>query len=306
MSLILLASAATLLVKGNDNTRGYESVAYLEYLGKNKQWDRILQTVSQQESINNEYKRKYVLLALVNTGRLPEYAFSYGLSDSDDFLFDNIQEPFCLGFNVLFYSSLGMYNPAIYNAYQKSVQSTPGMSFDVLRFLADTYLSLGDHAMAKKYLDILSHSTCHGKWVEARLSRLEQLEGNTPEYSIGGPLFPMESFLPDISSMYDRYPADRRFADLLLCGVLAEKDGMAFYNIFQVVSKYIYPDGKGIPDLYQEALLLAASQNPEILNGYKIDEEVWKRFADFTSLMQKGQTAQAKRKYSETYWAYIY
>ena len=306
MSLILLASAATLLVKGNDNTRGYESVAYLEYLGKNKQWDKILQTVSRQESINNEYKRKYVLLALVNTGRLPEYAFSYGLSDSDDFLFDNIQEPFCLGFNVLFYNSLGMYNPAIYNAYQKSVQSTPGMSFDVLRFLADTYLSLGDHAMAKKYLDILSHSTCHGKWVEARLPRLEQLKGNTPEYSIGGPLFPMESFLPDISSMYDRYPADRRFADLLLCGVLAEKDGMAFYNIFQVVSKYIYPEGKGIPGLYQEALLLAASQNPEILNGYKIDEEVWKRFADFTSLMQKGQTAQAKRKYSETYWAYIY
>lgn len=306
LSLILLTSAATLLVRGNDNTKGYENVAYLEYLAKHKDWDTILQTVSRQESVNNEYKRKYVLLALVNTGRLPDYAFGYGLSSSDDFLFTDIQEPFCLGFNVLFYSSLGMYNPAIYNAYQKSVQSTPGMSFDTMRFLADTYLGLGDYTMAKKYIDILSHSTCHGKWVEARLPKLQQIKGKEPVYPLGGPLFSMESFLPDISSMYDRYPMDRRFADLLLCGVLAEKDGKAFYNIFQVVSRYLYPDGSGIPALYQEALLLAASQNPEILNHYKIDEAVWKRFADFTSMMQKGQTAQAKRKYPESYWAYIY
>lgn len=306
LSLILLASASTILVKGNDNTRGYENVAYLEYLAKHQKWDVILQTVSRQESISNEYMRKYVLLALVNTGQLPDYAFSYGLSSSEDFLFSDIQEPFCLGFNVLFYHSLGMYNPAIYNTYQKSVQSTPGMSFDAMRFLADTYLGLGDYQLAKKYIDILSHSTCHGKWVEARLPKLEQLKGKDPVYPQGGPLFSMESFLPDISSMYDRYPKDRRFADLLLCGVLAQKDGKAFYNIFNVVSKHIYPSGSGIPHLYQEALLLAASQNPEILNHYKIDEAVWKRFTDFTSMMQKGQTAQAKRKYPESYWAYIY
>lgn len=306
LSLILLTSASALLVRGNDNTKGYENVAYLEYLGKHQKWDRILQKVSRQESISNEYMRKYVLLALVNTGQLPEYAFSYGLSSSEDFIFSDIQEPFCLGFNVLFYNSLGMYNPAIYNTYQKSVQSTPGMSFDAMRYLADTYLGLGDYVMAKKYIDILSHSTCHGKWVEARLPKLEQLKGKEPVYPLGGPLFWMESFLPDISSMYDRYPMDGRFADLLLCGVLAEKDGKAFYNIFQVVSRYLYPDGGGIPELYQEALLLAASQNPEILNHYKIDDSVWKRFADFTAMMQKGQTAQAKRKYSESYWAYIY
>ena len=116
----------------------------------------------------------------------------------------------------------------------------------------------------------------------------------------------MDSFLADISSMYDRYPYDGRFADLLLCGVLSEKDGTAFYRIFEVVSRYLYPDGKGGPDLYQEALLLVASKHPEILNRHKIDESVWKRFADFTELMQQGKTAQAKRKYSGTYWAYVY
>ena len=55
------------------------------------------------------------------------------------------------------------------------------------------------------------------------------------------------------------------------------------------------PDGKGIPDLYQEALLLTASRYPSILDRYAIDESVWKDFADFTQMMQQGMmgTAQA-------------
>lgn len=306
ISLVLVFTSAGLLIKGNDLTRGYEEVARLEYFGEHEEWGRILETVSQHDAVNNEYQRKYVLLALLNEGKLTDYAFSYGLSDSDDFLFHNIQEPFCLGFNVLFYNSLGMYNPAIYNTYQEAVQSTPGMSFDTVRYLADVYLELGDHALASKYLDLLNHSTCHRRWVKERLPILDSLKGKEASYPQSGPLFSLESFLPDISSMSDRYPYDRRYADLLLCGVLAEKDGSTFYNIFKVISRTQYPDGQHIPRLYQEALLLVASQNPEVLNRYKIDDEVWKRFADFTELMQKGKTSQAKRKYAGSYWAYVY
>ncbi|MBR2063567.1 MAG: hypothetical protein IJ971_02600 [Bacteroidales bacterium] len=306
VSLLIVSVSAGFLIKGTDMTRGYEEVARLEYFGEHEEWGRILETVSKQDAVNNEYQRKYVLLALLNEGKLADYAFSYGLSDSEDFLFYNIQEPFCLGFNVLFYNSLDMYNPAIYNTYQEAVQSIPGLSFDTVRYLADVYLKLGDHALASKYLDLLSHSTCHRRWVKERLTLLESLKGKDATYPQSGPLFSLESFLPDISSMSDRYPYDRRYADLLLCGVLAEKDGSTFYNIFKVISRTQYPDGQQIPRLYQEALLLVASQNPEVLNRYKIDDEVWKRFADFTELMQKGQTSQAKRKYAGSYWAYVY
>ena len=88
--------------------------------------------------------------------------------------------------------------------------------------------------------------------------------------------------------------------------MLAEKDGNTFYNIFNLVAKSLYSDAAQIPVLYQEALLLIASKEPEILNVYKIDEEVWKRFSDFTNLMSSGKTSQAKRKYAGTYWAYVY
>lgn len=306
LSFSLLLGSSVILVKGNDLTRGYEEVARLEYLGQNEKWDEILQTVSLQEAQINEYQRRYALLALLNTGRLADYAFAYGLSGPDDFIFNNVQEPFCLGFNILFYKSIGMSNPAIYHTYQRSVQSTPGISFNTLRFLADSYLETGDYTLAKKYIDILSHSTCHRRWVKERLLRLEQLKDSFQSNSQTASKFYLDSFLADISSMYDRHPYDNRFADLLLCGVLSQKDGAAFYGIFEVVSRHIYPDGKGIPALYQEALLLLASKHPEILNRHKIDEAVWKRFADFTELMRQGKTSQAKRKYSGTYWAYIY
>ncbi len=306
MSVVFLLSSSALLVKGNDLTRGYEEVARLEYLGENQRWEEILRTVSVQESQVNEYQRRYALLALLNTGKLADHAFAYGLSGADDFLFNDVQEPFCLGFNILFYKSLGMANPAIYQTYQRAVQSAPGISFNTVRFLADCYLETGDYTLARKYLDLLSHSTCHRGWVKSRLPKLQKLAGRSPSYSQTGSKFYLDSFLADISSMYDRYPHDRRFADLLLCGVLAQKDGTAFYRIYEVVSKYLYPDGKGVPDLYQEALLLVASKHPEILARHKIDESVWKRFADFTELMQQGKSAQAKRKYSGTYWAYVY
>jgi hypothetical protein len=106
--------------------------------------------------------------------------------------------------------------------------------------------------------------------------------------------------------MYDRYPKDAKYADYLLCAVLANKDAGTFFKIFNVVAPRIYTEGQRIPRIYQEALLLIASKEPVVLKVYKIDDDVWKRFTDFTELMSQGKTAQAKRKYADSYWAYVY
>ena len=106
--------------------------------------------------------------------------------------------------------------------------------------------------------------------------------------------------------MVDRHKGDPKYADILMCGVLADKDGDKFLQVFHNVAPSLYADGRRIPDLYQEALLLIASKEPEVLQMYRIDEEVWSRFADFTDLMRNGKVAQAKRKYAGSYWTYIY
>lgn len=308
-SLILVAaiiSAITIFHIDGPLSSRHETVARLEHYAENQQWDKILETVSRQESVRNEYLRKYVMLALSETGRLPEYALSYGLANSDDFVFQNIQEPFCLNFNVMFYKQLGFYNYAIYQIYQQAVQSAPGMSFDSIRQLIDIYLELKDYNLAKKYMDILSHSTCHGKWLEERAAKLESIRFEEPQYHDDNPKYTLISFLPDISAMVDRYPYDHKYADYLLCGVLSQKDGNTFYSVFQIIAQTLYPDGDDIPKLYQEALLLIASHEPEVLQKYKISKEIWDRFVDFTDLMRAGKTTQAKRKYSDTYWAHVY
>lgn len=305
VALSLICSTGVVMTDG-PLTHYHEEIAHLEYLGEQGQWNRILENVSVQDALNNEYKRKYALLALSETGQLTEHAFRYGLASSDDFLFHDVQEPYCLGFNELFYRSLGMNNPAIYSVYQQAVQSLPGLSFDTVRCLADIYLEQKDYVMAKKYIDILDHSTCHGKWVKAHRAGLEAIKGAVPEYRMGGKQFIMQSFLPDMSAMVDLYPHERKYADFLLCGILAEKDGKTFLNVLNVIASTLYPDGRNLPALYQEALLLNASQDSSVLQRYSIDEAVWKRFADFTELMRQGRTAQAKRKYAGTYWAYVY
>ena len=304
--LVIAGASVGVLARYGSVGRYYEKVAHLQHLGQNGQWEEILGEVSVQESLQNEYMRKYALLALAQTGKLTDYAFRYGLSSSDDFYFSTVQESFCLSFNVLFYRSLGMNNPAVYHAYQEAIQSVPGLSFNVMRTLADIYLEQKEYDLAKKYIDILDHTTCHGKWVKERLPKLEAIKDAEPEYRMEGEKFIMEAFLPDISSMYDRYPKDIKYADYLMCAALAQKDAKLFFQIFNVIAPRIYKPGESIPRLYQEALLLIASRDPNILKYYKIDTSVWERFNDFTELMSKGKTAQAKRKYAESYWAYVY
>jgi hypothetical protein len=287
-------------------SRQHEAIARLEYHGERQEWGEIIKEVTPKEALQNEYKRKYVLLALSQTGQLADHAFRYGLTSEDDFFFKAADGPLSLNFNVLFYRSLEMDNAAVYYAYQHGQQSLPGISYKFLRTLADIYIENKDYALASKYVDILSHTCCHGDWVEERLPKLEAIRNSEPEYHIEGEPFTLDTFLTDMSALVTRYPYNKKFADYLLCSVLAQKDGNTFMSAFSIIAQTLYPEGKGIPRLYQEALLLVASHEPAILEKYHIDEKVWSDFNDFTAQMQSGKTNIAKRKYAGSYWAYIY
>lgn len=303
VSLLAAGLSVYVLLDNRKLDRHHEEVAYLEYLGENRQWDEILKTVSRQDALKNEFCRKYVLLALSETGRLADYAFSYGLSGSSDFMFKN-DFLFCKSYNVLFYKALGLANPAVYNAYQYSLQPASGVCFDSIRYLADLYLDMRDYPLAAKYLAVLEHSTCHRKWVEERLPRLEQIRGAEPLYAKQPMKVILESFMTDMASLVGRYPENRKYVDYLLCAQLSDKNAEAFLNTFSRLHDMHFSGG--IPHIYQEALVLIASQNPDILKRFRIDEAVWARFEGFTEMMRQGRTAQAKKEYSDTYWAFVY
>ena len=290
----------------HSSNKVHEEYAKLEYLGENHRWKDILETVSPNEAKANELKRAYVLLALSESGLLADYAFRYGLNSSEDFIFSGKIEPICLNYNALFFQCQKMHNAVIHQAYQQGVQSVTGVSFSTLRRLADTYIALKDYDLARKYVDILSHSTCHGKWVKSRLPLLEEIRNAEPEYIYDEFKAAISNFSHTISSMVDRHRDDRRYADLLLCSLLADKEGEQFKQIFQYVAETQYRPGTPIPRLYEEALILIAMVDPYVLDGFNISEDTRNRFTDYVNMMNSGKGSQALRKHADTYWAYSY
>lgn len=304
--MLLLVANPVYVVTSDPRNRQYEDMARLEYYGERGQWDRILKTVQPKDARADEFKRHYALLALSEKGLLADYGFVYGLQSQNDFVFYDRIDPMCLNFNALFYQCLDMHNAVIHQAYQQGVQSVTGVSFASLRRLADTYLELKDYELAKKYLDILSHSTCHKKWVRTRLPELEAIRNVQPAYETDPYKAAIANFSHTISSMVDRNRDNRKYADLLLCSLLASQEGAQFKDIFRYIAQIQYPEGTSVPRLYEEALLLSSTVDPTALQGLTISQETRKRFADFVALMNSGKGNQALRKYADSYWAYTY
>ena len=306
MTSVVLAFSVFILVFMDPRNREHEELARLEYLGENRQWMEILQRVSVQDAAADAMKRHYALLALSETGNLKEYAFRYGLKGSDGFLFYENIDPMSLNYNALFYQCLDMHNAVIHQAYQLGVQSVPGIGAASLRRLTETYLELKDYELAKKYLEILSHTTCHRKWVKDRLPQLEAIRDAVPEYGVDEHKSVIADFAHTLSSMVDRHPDNPKYSDLLLCALLADEEGDKFKNIFRYIARWQYPDGRNIPRLYEEALVLIYSVDPSVLDGITISDDTWNDFADYMQMMNSGRGTQALRKYADTYWAYSY
>lgn len=307
MVILVSVSVSVFFLVGMDpRNKEHEQIAQLEQLAEKGEWKEILDIVSVADARKNEFKRRYALLALSETGLLADHAFRYGLSGSDGFLFYDSVNPLCLSFNAIFYQSLDMHNATIHQTYQQGVQSVPGVGFSSLRRLADTYIKLRDYTLAKKYIDILSHSTCHKSWVNERLQKLEAIRNMEPAYEHDPFKAAIADFPHTISSMVDRNPENRQYADLLLCSLLAAEEGDKFKNLFRYVAQWQYPEGTPIPCLYEEALILISMVDPLAVQGFTISEDTAMRFEDYVSLMNSGRGNQALKKYADTYWAYSY
>ena len=286
--------------------KAHEEYARLEYLGENHRWEEILKTVSPKDAASDELKRAYALLALSESGLLTEWAFRYGLDGQNNFVFTDRIDPLYLNYNALFYQCNEMHNAVIQQSYQQGIQSVTGVSFSTVRRLADTYLALKDYDLAKKYIDILSHSSCHGKWVKERLPELEAIKSADPAYEYDADKSNIADFVHTMSSMVDMNRENRKYADLLLCALLSDEEGEKFMSLIRNVAEYQYPSGAGLPRLYEEALVLIAMTDPQVLDGFTVSEDTYNRFYDYVGMMNAGRGTQALRKHAETYWAYSY
>ena len=281
-------------------------MAQLDHLVGEQEWQEILKTVTPQDAFVNDHMRRCALLALIQTDQLADKAFMYGLRGMNDYCYHKPEMAMLRNFNMRFYNNIGMYSPAVYYSYQQSTLFLLGMSFDAARSLADIYLKVKDYTLAKKYLEILDNSTFHGRWVKDRLPELEAIKDASPEYIENPSKEVFGNFKYDLPLMMRRHPEDSRYLHIYLCGLLADKQGGKFYEVFCETLAAEYAEGKKMPKAYQEAVLMALSSKPEELRRHNIDTEMKENFMDFVKLVSSGKETTAKRKYAGSYWVYLY
>ena len=93
---------------------------------------------------------------------------------------------------------------------------------------------------------------------------------------------------------------------MFLCSLLADEEGDKFLNMIRYVASVQYPDGRNLPRLYEEALILITMVDPQAISGFVISDDTVQRFSDYVNMMNAGRGTQALRKHADTYWAYSY
>ena len=303
--MLLLVSVYQLGYKEKSN-KIHAFYCQLECLAEDRQWDEILELIPPGVAQESFIARRFALLALIEKGRLNKEMFLYGVTSAEDFIFKDHDEPLCRHFNSLFFRSMNMPNEVVRQSFQQQILSTFGTSFNVLRRLAVTNLEIKNYPLAKKYLDILSHSTVMKSWAEERRPQLEAIKNAKPDYEQRLDQFYSADLLVAMVAMADRYPKERKYADVLLCALLANKDGNQFYPAFKVIAERQYAHGEPIPAYYEQALMLVAASEPEVMQLYKISQQTQDAFQNVMKLLNSGQKSQLPNLLPNSFWAYFF
>lgn len=266
-------------------------------------WERIEKEMPPERIGQNLHALNIVLLALNETGQLPEKLFHYPISASDNFYFERNTNPACCRFNSLLYDCLGVDNEAIHQIFQASIQSDNGMTFHGLRMLTDWNLKSRNFPLAEKYMEILRHTTCHGNWLKSREALLASLKNSRENKKEPTPFFiGAHPFLSDMARLADQDPENEKAAHYLLCGLLVGKDLEKFRQVFAVC----YPNirKETLPRHYEEALVMLSDSYPDILTKYPIRKERIKEYKDFSKQQGSLSELSLRNTYGNTFWYY--
>ena len=303
LSILLLGGGLYSLTTKKEY-RVLEESTRLDRMAERKNWDGLLQSISPEDARVDAAKQRWVLLALSEKGLLTERLFEYGVTDPACFFYEQKDNPFCRDFNSLFFAALGFHNEVIHHSFQSGIQASRGMNFRTMRTVTDAWLRMGNKQMAEKYLEILRHTSFHGKWVQSRMRVLESMPQGNDSVRVQNeqPFFiGAHPFLSDMARVVDRYPENKKAIDYLLCGLLISKD----LNKFNFLIDRLYKANSTLPKSYKEAVLMLASQRPEILQRYPVSQQEVQEYQNFMGLL-KERSNLLELKYGNTFWFYYF
>lgn len=160
------AIALTVILVCNDKTVALnEKVATIEQSAFAGNWKKVIETATPEFTADYPEMLPYALLALNCTGNLRTSAMEYPIESQDDLEGNGFYSYHGYMSGVLLYNALGCRNESIHRLFQAATYLPHGSSFLTLRTLTAHFYELGDYTLARKYCDILSRSTAHGRYV---------------------------------------------------------------------------------------------------------------------------------------------
>lgn len=284
----------------NKDLKSHERDYKMEFLASTGHWSDLLDLIGDHDD-NKMKDLCYVTLALSNMNMLGNRIFNYPVNSEEFFLFQGDASLHGTFFNQLFFQHIGIYNQAIHQAFQEATKSKYGMNFRVIMNLIKFNIAEGNADMANKYMEILSHASCYGDWIARQRVELER--SLKKERVADKETVYMTSMT--LNNLYNFVQAGNMNIPLnhyYLCSLLIRKNLLAFTNHLK---KNLYLLQNGIPQHYQEALILADALGMG-LKGLEFPELLVRQFNEFQSFIGEKNRAMINAKYKHTYWYNYY
>lgn len=320
-SLLKFIAVMAILFTGIAMNAGFsrEKILKLDYKANNNRWNDIFE-MSQKHRMNNNLASYYTNMSLGMLDLLPEKLMEfYQPAATGLFIPVNANENYLtITFSSEIYWNLGDINASQHSALLGMIFSPRSRNTRLMKRLVEINIVNGEYAVAEKYIKILEKTLFHHDWASARRVFLyNETECKKSEWiSSKRKIIPSKDLLKSgneykktLEMLIEANPMNTMAVDYLLCYDLLIKDLNTFKTDFR--RHYLTETMTGLPQVYQEALLIgiaSGKESPEEYKNYIFEPENIKRVADYTRIFDEssGDGNRLKDEYGKTYWFYYH
>ncbi len=183
-----------------------------DYMVRANDWDGILR-LSDKNMPDLPLSVSATNLALAMNGQLDSRAFDYFQNGPEGLVPPFMKETLSSWTTGEIFFQLGMINSA-QRFYFEGMEAIPtyNKSARAIKRLAETAIIRGDYKVARKYLDILSHTLFYKKWAKRTLKLIDN-----PDAVLQHPLYgKLRSYMIDEDYMFSEGELDKTFGQLFL------------------------------------------------------------------------------------------
>lgn len=263
-------------------------------------------------------------IALMNTGEIGDKMFHYDNSGEPPYAPDSLLVHTAQTAATQIYYNYGKMNFACRWAIEDGVEF--GFDVDDMKTLVRTAMFSGEENVARKYIDILMHTTFYKDWAAERLAMIKdkKLWYASPEYKAIQPLRGFNDILDGDQGLCEMYlinyfsnmhSTEPKFQEETLVFALIQKDIAVFWPRF-----YNYAslhEKENMPIHYQEAAYLYGHLEDKVdISNMPFDKEkIVKRYDEFQnrtqSLLRNGLTSEevgeaVKSEFGDTFWWFYF